>query len=432
MNFEGVRARLAAAPAVRLEGRVVAVRGVALRLRLPGARLGDAVTIHRRGGPLSAEIVGFEEDQALAVGLGDLVGTGPDDVVEGQGEPLSIDFSEQLCGRVLDGLGRPLDGAPLPGDCRRLAVHRPPPPALERLPVVEALPTGVRVLDGLMTLGRGQRVALFSTAGVGKSQLLSSVARGADADVLVVALVGERGREVADWLDAKSGAERVARTVTVVATSDASALERVRAAQTATTIAEGFRDAGNNVLLLVDSLTRLARAQREIGLATGEPPGRRGYPPSVFALLPRLVERAGRTHTGSITAVYSVLTEGDAVSDPVADEVRGLVDGHWVLSGRLAEQGHYPAVDVEASLSRLMSALTKPEHQRSAQVVRRWWSAYEEKRDLIALGAYQRGSDAAVDQALARWDAVRGFLCQELGEGTPLSDTIARLERLTA
>src|SRR5690606_27357278 len=281
---------------------------------------------------------------------------------------------------------------------------------LERAPIERVLSTGIRAIDGLFTLGRGQRIGLFAGAGVGKSELLAQLARSTEADVVVVALVGERGREVGDFLERGLGDAGRRRAVVVVATSDAPPLERIRAGETATAIAEGFRDRGRHVLLLMDSVTRLARAQREVGLASGEPPGRRGYPPSVFVLLPRLLERPGATRSGSITAVYAVLTEGDDLDEPIADEVRGIVDGHISLDRRLAERGHFPAIDVGASLSRVMARLVRTDHAAAAARVRRWWAAHEEKRDLIALGAYQRGSDTAVDGALDRWERIERFL----------------------
>lgn len=427
VDREGIRARLAEAPIARATGRVLAVRGVSLRLALPGVRLGDVVTIRRRGAPLEAEVVGFEGGEAVAVALGDLQGVGSDDPVQGGRGPLQIGFGEHLVGRVLDARGRPFDGSGTLDPGRYVAVHGAPPGPLERSPIDRVARTGVRAIDGLLTLGRGQRVGLFSGPGVGKSELLAQLARGMDADVVVVALVGERGREVVEFLERGLGAAGRERSVIVVATSDAPPLERIRAAEAATAIAEGFRDAGRHVLLLVDSITRLARAQREVGLASGEPPGRRGYPPSVFALLPRLLERAGATRRGAITAVYAVLTEGDDLDEPVADEVRGILDGHLVLTRRLAERGHFPALDVAASLSRSMPRLASAQQLAAAARVRRWWAAREEKRDLIALGAYQRGSDTAVDGALAHWARMEKFLRQGQDEISPFEETLAAL-----
>jgi FliI/YscN family ATPase len=289
----------------------------------------------------------------------------------------------------------------------------------------------VRSLDGLLTLGVGQRVGLFSGSGVGKSTLLGSIARGSDADAVVVALVGERGREVSDFIDAALGAAR-ARAVTVVATSDAPALERLRAAQVATTIAEHFRDQGQSVLLLVDSITRVARAQREVGLACGEPPARRGFPPSVFAMLSRLLERTGPAERGAITALYTVLVEGDDLDEPVADEVRGILDGHVVLSRALANRGHYPAIDVPASISRVMPAVVSGDHAKAAQRVRAALARYEEKRDLVILGAYEPGADPRLDQALTVMPALERFLRQDADEATAYENAVSTVTALGA
>jgi FliI/YscN family ATPase len=427
---DALRERLAAASVGRSTGRVIAVRGVVVRVTLPGVRLGDRITIRRRGAPLPAEVVGFEGGEAVAVAFGDLEGVGPDDPVEGGGRRQEVGFGDHLIGRVLDARGEPLDDLPSTPPRRFVPLRRPPPAPLARAPIDEPLPTGIRAIDGLLTLGRGQRLGLFAGSGVGKSELLGQLARHAAADVVVVALVGERGREVVDFLEHGLGPSGRARSVVVVATSDAPPLERLRAAETATALAEGFRDEGKDVLLLVDSVTRVARAQREVGLASGEPPGRRGYPPSVFALLPRLLERAGRTHDGALSAVYAVLTEGDDPDEPITDEVRGLLDGHIVLSRRLAERGHFPAIDVAASLSRLFPRLASREQLAAAARVRRWWAAREEKRDLLALGAYQAGSDTAVDGALARWATLERFLRQERSEVSPWQGTVDALIRL--
>jgi FliI/YscN family ATPase len=433
MDREGMRAALAGVDLGRARGRVVGVRGVSLRLTLPGARLGDVVTIGRRGEPLLAQVVGFEQGEVLAVAMGELRGVGVDDVVEGAGADLAVPLDRRLLGRVLDARGVFVDGGPaLAGQAEgRVEVHRAPPRPLERVPLRESVATGVRAIDGLFTLGRGQRIGLFAGPGAGKSELIAQLARGVSADVVVAALVGERGREVVEFVERGLGDEARRRTATVVATSDAAPLERITAAQTATALAEGFRDAGLHVLLLVDSLTRLARAQRDVGLSVGEPPGRRGYPPSVYSLLPRLLERAGATERGSITAVYAVLTEGDDLDEPIADEVRGLLDGHIVLSRRLAERGHFPAIDVGASLSRFMPAIASEAQKSAAQRLRRWWAAYEEKRDLIALGAYRAGTDSVVDEALGRMPRIERFLRQARTEQVPAERAVADLIALT-
>ncbi len=334
--------------------------------------------------------------------------------------------SEQLLGRVVDGLGRPLDGGPAI-DGRLVVVDRDPPGALERRAVTTPLATGVRVLDGLLTLGEGQRVGLFAGSGVGKSTLLGAIARGAEADVVVVALVGERGREVGEFLERSLGADARKKSVVVAATSDVAALERLRAAQVATAYAEYFRDQGARVLLLVDSITRFARAQREVGLAAGEPPVRRGYPPSVFAALPRLLERSGQSALGSITAIYTVLVEGGDMDEPIADEVRGILDGHVVLDRLVAARGRFPAIDVALSLSRVMDSIVSPAHRDAARRLRALVASYEAKRDLVILGAYAKGSDKDLDEAIARMPRIEAYLGQDARERSPFDATVAGL-----
>jgi type III secretion protein N (ATPase) len=432
MDLKALRAELARTPSVTPAGRVRAVTGLAVRATLPGARIGEVVKIRRRGEPLEAEIVGFSSGEIVALALGDVMGVGPDDVVEATGEALRVAVGPALLGHVVDGLGRPLDTEGPLALTTYVPVDRAPPPALERRPVTRVLGTGVRALDSFATLGQGQRVGLFAGSGVGKSRLLGSLARGAAVDVVVVALVGERGREVGDFLREHLGEEGRRRAVVVVSTSDAPALERLRAAQVATAIAESFRDQGQSVLLLVDSITRVARAQRDVGLAAGEPPVRRGYPPSVFSMLPRLLERSGQSATGAITAVYTVLVEGDDLAEPIADEVRGLLDGHVVLDRDLAARGHYPAIDVLRSLSRVMGDITNDAHQRAARVLRELLAAHESKRDLIALGAYVRGKDPLTDRAIQALPEIQRLLRQEGRDVSSFEETSERLQKLAA
>jgi len=397
---------------VGASGRVDEVIGLVVRATLAGVPLGEVVRIDRRGRePLLAEVVGFRGEQAVLLPLGDLEGIAPASDVWRTGEPLTIRCGTDLLGRVLDGIGQPIDGgAPLGGE--RWMVDRSAPSPLARPSIVTPQPTGVRVVDSMLTLGKGQRVGLFAAAGVGKSTLLGQIARGTSADVIVLCLVGERGRELGDLLADELAPTR-ARTVVVCATSDAPPLVRLEAVHTATAIAEWFRDRQRaSVLLLVDSLTRVARAQREVGLSAGEPVARHGYPPSVFALLPRLVERAGTSEHGAITAIYTVLVAGNDMDEPIADEVRGLVDGHIVLDRRLAQRGHFPPVDVVASVSRLMPRLVDPKHAAAAARVRERLAIYEEHRDLITLGAYQSGRDANVDAAVAAYPAIERLLRQ--------------------
>jgi type III secretion protein N (ATPase) len=431
VDFDALRAHLAEASAQKPEGRVRAVTGLSVRIALPGARVGDVVIVKRRGEPLLMEIVGFFEGEAVGIPLGDLAGVGPDDVVESTGTRLEVGAGASLLGRVLDGLGRPADGLPEPTGLVRVPVDRAPPSALGRRPVERPLATGVRAIDGLLTLGVGQRVGLFAGSGVGKSTLLGAIARGTSADLVVVALVGERGREVGDFLQHALGEEGRKRSVVVVATSDAPALERLRAVQVATAIAEFFRDAGKSVMLLVDSVTRVARAQREVGLAAGEPPARRGYPPSVFAMLPRLLERSGQGERGSITAIYTVLVEGGDMEEPIADEVRGILDGHIVLDRAIAARGQYPAIDVTVSLSRVMEAVVANEHAQAARKFRALLSAYEQKRDLIQLGAYAKGSDARIDRAIQALPEIERFLAQAPSDVAAFDGSVAALRQIS-
>jgi len=411
MDVEKVKARLSATATVLAVGKVRAVVGLSLRASLPGARIGDVVHIRRKGEPLLGEIVGFEGDETIILPLGDVAGVGPDDAVESTGSPLEVRASEGLLGRVVDGLGRPLDGqAAITGAL--VPVDRTPPAALGRRPVAEPLATGIRVIDGLLTLGQGQRIGLFAGSGVGKSTLLGAIARGTAADVVVVALVGERGREVGEFLERSLGPEGRKKSVVVVATSDAPALERFR---------------GRSVMLLVDSVTRFARAQREVGLSAGEPPARRGYPPSVFALLPRLLERSGQGERGSITAIYTVLVEGGDMDEPIADEVRGIVDGHVVLDRAIAARGRYPAVDVTASLSRVMNAIVGAHHLEAARAIRDMVALFESKRDLVLLGAYAKGTDRELDRAIERMPRIEAFLRQNAEEIAPFAESVQKM-----
>ncbi len=429
MDLDALRAKLEATPTTRPTGRVLSVTGLSIRFALPGVRVGDVVHVKRRGEPLACEIVGFMQGEAVAMPLGALTGVGPDDVVESTGGPFTVRASDALLGRVVDGLGRAADGGPETNVGDVVLVDRDPPDALSRRPVDRAMATGVRVLDGLLTLGEGQRIGLFAGSGVGKSTLLGAVARGVEADVVVVGLVGERGREVGEFLEQSLGAEGKKKSIVVVATSDVAALERLRAAQVATAYAEYFRDRGKRVMLLIDSITRFARAQREVGLAAGEPPARRGYPPSVFAMLPRLLERSGQGERGSITAIYTVLVEGGDMDEPIADEVRGVLDGHVVLDRAIAARGRYPAVDVTVSLSRVMDGITTHEHREAARKLRTLLGHYEQKRDLVTLGAYAKGSDKDLDEAIAKMPKIEQLLRQSPTDKVAFADTVALLQQ---
>lgn len=395
---------------VRTEGLVAAVAG------LP-APVGAVVEIERLAAPpVEGTVVAFRERQTLVFPLAELTGVRPGARVRLARTQRRLRVGDELLGRVVDARGQVIDGLPRPVLPQGVPLAASPPLPTRRPRVCQPLGTGVRVIDGLLTCGQGQRLGIFAGSGVGKSVLLGMMARGTSADVTVIGLIGERGREVNDFLERDLQSTGLARSVVVVATSDQPAVLRVEAALTATAIAEYFRDQGKNVLLIMDSLTRFAQAQREIGLAAGEPPTTRGYPPSVFALLPRLVERAGRAPQGSITAFYSVLVEGDDLDEPVSDTVRGLLDGHLVLSRRLAAQAHWPAIDVLHSLSRLFPDITPPPQQEAAQAVRELLANYREHEDLIAIGAYRPGANPAVDAALAMREPIQQFLRQGIHE----------------
>ncbi len=399
---------------LQVRGRLSTVVGLEAECRGLRGALGDVVAITVGARRVPAQVVAVREDALLLAPYGDLDGVSPGAAVEPTGQALRMRVGPDLAGRVLDALGRPIDdGPPLTGEL--VGLDAPAPHPLRRQRIAEPLPLGVRALDTMTPCGRGQRVGVFAGSGVGKSTLLGMMARGATADVVVVGLVGERGREVREFLEDDLGSARE-RVVCVVATSDEPPLMRLRAAYTATRIAEHFRDQGLDVLLLVDSLTRFAMARREIGLAAGEPPATRGYPPSVFAELPRLLERAGPGETGTITALYTVLVEGDDMNDPVADAARGILDGHVVLSRRLAAAGHFPTVDVLESVSRLASKVTPPDRLALSARLRRLMSAAAEAKELVDIGAYVPGSDPVVDEALARREAVEAFLRQPVSE----------------
>jgi type III secretion protein N (ATPase) len=400
-------------------GRVTELVGLAMRATVPKVRTGDLVVVENPdGGRLRAEAIGFRGNEVLLVPLGDTRGLGPQSVVHPTGRPLELRCGEPLLGRILDGLGESCDGrGPIPvAGTEPWALDRRAPDPLERRPIDRPLALGVRAIDALLTVGEGQRLALVAAAGAGKSMLLGQFARNTAADVNVICLCGERGRELRDFVRESLGADGLARSVVVCATADAPPQVRVRSAFAATAVAEWFRARGARVLFLMDSLSRLARAQREIGLAIGEPPGRQGYPPSVFALLQRLLERTGNDARGSITAIYTVLATAGDLDEPVADEARAILDGHIVLSRELAARAHYPAIDVLRSLSRLMSQISDRDQLAAAAALRRDLAICEEKRDLIALGAYQPGSDPATDLALAQLPDVERFLRQRADE----------------
>ncbi|TVQ44731.1 MAG: flagellar protein export ATPase FliI [Gammaproteobacteria bacterium] len=421
----------ATAPPLVAEGRLVRMVGMTLEAVGCEIPVGGRCRIVGRGhAPVLAEAVGFAADRTYLMPVGQIGGLTPQARVVplAHGRELAVD--DGLLGRVIDPTGATLDGLPAPRCRGRVPLAGQPINPLSRAPVREPLDVGVRSINALLSIGRGQRMGLFAGSGVGKSVLLGMMARHTAADVIVVGLIGERGREVNEFIQEILGPEGLARAVVVVAPADAPPLMRLQGAQAATAIAEHFRDQGRQVLLLMDSLTRYAQAQREIGLAIGEPPVTRGYPPSVFARLPQLLERAGNAGRGSITGIYTVLAEGDDVQDPVADAARAVLDGHIVLSRRIAERGRYPAVDVEASISRVMNAMV-PAHQRElAQRFRQIAACYEQHRDLITVGAYRRGSDPAVDQAIDLYPRLEAFLTQPPETAVGVAESLAELERL--
>lgn len=426
-------ARLAAFQPLRREGRVV--RGIGLTVEAVGLDLeiGDLCHIFpnfSEEGRLAAEVVGFRDERLVLVPLAELRGVRHGSRVVPAPESLHVLVGPELLGRVIDGLGRPIDGKG-PLRCRRrVRLGGAAPSPLQRVPIRQILATGVRAIDAALTCGRGQRLGIFAGSGVGKSTLLGMIGRNAACDVRVIALIGERGREVQEFIDRDLGPGGLERAVVVVSTSDQPALLRIKAAWTATLLAEYFRDRGLSVVLMMDSVTRLAMAQREVGLAAGEPPATRGYPPSVFALLPRLLERAGNADQGSITAFYTVLVEGDDLNEPISDAVRGILDGHIVLSRTLADRGHFPAIDLLASVSRLMPNLVDRRHWELAGELRELLAAYESTRDLIAIGAYVSGTNPMVDRALSVLPELRRFLQQRPNEPAPFPETLAWLERI--
>lgn len=431
-DLEGLKAVIRAAEPITANGRVKQVIGLTIESAGPEAQIGEFCTIYARHlrTPVGAEVVGFRGDRVLLMPLGEMDGIGPGSEVVASGHSLRVPVGPGLLGRILDGLGRPIDGKEPPEIETYYPVSNTPPPPLSRRRITERLGLGVRAIDGLLTVGRGQRIGIFSGSGVGKSTLMGIIARNTEADVNVVGLIGERGREVRDFIERDLGEEGLKRSVVVVATSDQPALVRLKGAFVATAIAEYFRDQGKDVMLMMDSVTRFAMAQREVGLAIGEPPATRGYTPSVFALLPKLLERSGTSSKGSITGLYTVLVDGDDMSEPIADAARSILDGHIVLSRKLASKNHYPAIDVNSSLSRLMVEITDEDHRQAASKLREVLATYSEAEDLINIGAYKQGSNPKLDYALEKIDAVNSFLRQGIYERSTFEDAVAQLKSI--
>ncbi len=435
LDLEQYLKRIERSSPTSTRGRVKEAIGLLLRASVPQAAVGELCLVHHSratAAPIKAEVVGFQGGDVLLMPLGELADIGPESEVVPTGRSLGIQVGDGLLGRVLNGLGEPMDtlkNGPLES-VEDYPVYGRPPDPLERNRISKPISIGVRAIDSLLTCGEGQRIGVFAAAGVGKSTLLGMIARNTEADVNVIALVGERGREVRDFLEESLGEEGLKRSVVVCATSDEPSLVRLKCAYVGTAIAEYFRGRGKRVLFMMDSVTRFARAQREVGLACGEPPARAGYTPSVFAELAKLLERTGNSDKGSITAFYTVLVAGDDMNEPVADEVRSILDGHIVLSRELAEQGHYPAIDMLASVSRVMSAVTDDSHRQAATKVREVLATYQKQKDLILLGAYKQGSDPRVDFAIAKMTAVTAFLRQSEGDRPGAAQSIAHMKSI--
>jgi len=418
MNLVRYRQYLDKIDPIRLNGRVTQLIGLIIEAQGPAVNLGELCYIYPKdmGLPLKAEVVGFRDERILLMPLGEMANIGPGCEVVATGKSLTVQVGAELLGQVLDGLGNSLDGRVNGFGGGEYPVNNLPPNPLTRERIKQPLEVGVRAIDGVLTCGRGQRVGIMAGSGVGKSTLLGMIARNTKADINVIALIGERGREVKDFIERDLGEEGLKRSVVVVATSDQPALIRVKGALVATAIAEYFRDQGKDVMLMMDSVTRFAMAQREIGLAIGEPPTTRGYTPSVFAILPKLLERSGTADRGTITALYNVLVEGDDLNEPITDAVRGILDGHIVLSRQLASQNHYPAIDVLSSVSRVMIEVVSKEHREAANALRNILAVYKEAEDLINIGAYMAGSNPKIDYSLSKIDAVNDFLKQDIYE----------------
>lgn len=417
----------------KVKGKVVNVVGLTIESKGPQAKLGDICMIYScmKGDdrkPISAEVVGFKEGKVLLMPYGNVEGIGPGSSVENTGMPLKIKVDDSLLGKTLNGMGEPDTGELLSG--REYPVEAKPPDPMSRKIISDVLPLGVKAVDGLITVGKGQRIGIFAGSGVGKSTLMGMFARNTKADINVIALIGERGREVREFVERDLGPEGMKRSVVVIATSDRPALERKKAAQTATAIAEYFRDQGKDVLLMMDSMTRFSMAQREIGLASGEPPVSRGYPPSVYSEMPKLLERAGCSDKGSITGLYTVLVDGDDFNEPITDTARSILDGHIMLNRKLAHKNHYPAIDVLQSISRCMSQIAERDHKQASGKLKNVLATYSEAEDLISIGAYKAGSNPEIDYAISKIQEVNQFLMQEVNDKFTFDETVKMLKAI--
>lgn len=412
-------------PTIKKSGRVTQVIGLTIESNGPDAKLGEICHLYPTNSdePIEAEVVGFKDNRVLLMPLNELTNIGPGCRVVATGHPLKVKVGSNILGQVLDGLGNPLDGSSLPKGLIPFNTENQPPNPMTRPRISEPISVGVKAIDGLLTVGKGQRIGIFAGSGVGKSTLMGMIARNTTADINVICLVGERGREVRDFIERDLGPEGLKRSVVVVATSDQPALQRIKAALTATAIAEYFREQGKNVMLMMDSVTRFAMAQREVGLAVGEPPAQKGYTPSVFAMLPKLLERSGTSDKGSITAFYTVLVDGDDMNEPIADTTRGILDGHIVLDRKIAHKGQYPAINTLQSVSRVMNEIVPYEHRKAAEKLRSLLASYQASEDLINVGAYKRGANKDIDQAIAMYPTVLEFLKQETYDAPSFEET---------
>ncbi|HZJ58032.1 MAG TPA: flagellar protein export ATPase FliI [Clostridia bacterium] len=432
ITFDRYREMLGDIKSISHTGKVTQVIGLTIESNGPSIELGQTCMLHnyKRTDSIKAEVVGFKEDRILLMPLGEPKGIGPGSLVESTHDTLKVAVSDDLKGRVLDGLGNPMDDKGPITNQKLISIDNPPPSPLERKRITEPISLGIKAVDGLLTCGKGQRLGIFSGSGVGKSTLLGMIARNTEADVNVIALIGERGREVQEFIHKDLGEDGLKRSVLVVATSDQPPLIRVKAALVATTIAEYFRGKRLNTLLMMDSITRFAMAQREIGLAIGEPPVARGYTPSVFAQLPKLLERSGNSSEGSITGLYTVLVDGDDFNEPISDAVRGILDGHIILSRDLANSNHYPAIEVLGSVSRVMPDIVSEDHLHIAGKIKNLLAVYRESRDLINIGAYSRGSNPIIDEAIDKMAKINEFLQQSVGNRFDMGSTLERMSRI--
>ena len=428
MDFSTIRTSVRFADLYRYMGKIEKIVGMTIESSGPTCNIGDVCRIFKKGeeGFIYAEVVGFNQNRVLLMPYSDIDGIGPGSIVDNTGDKLAVNCSDSLVGRIIDAIGQPLDGK---GDIpvgERYSIAGKPVNPLERPPIKEIIPIGVKAIDGLLTIGKGQRMGIFAGSGVGKSTLLGMIAKEVKADINVIALVGERGREVREFIDRDLGPKGMERSVLVVATSDQPAMMRNKCPLTATAIAEYFKDQGKSVLLMMDSLTRYAMAQREIGLSVGEAPIARGYTPSIYNTMPKLLERAGSFEKGSITGIYTVLVEGDDTNEPISDTVRGIIDGHIILSRKIAAKNHFPAIDVLGSISRLMNEIATPDQKETASKLRNIMSVYEANYDLVSIGAYKKGSNPVLDEAIEKINKINAFLMQKTDEAFDYDET-ARL-----